>query len=557
MKRILVLLVAFSMVMTCFACLKPADIRAEEEQTALAESAAAEKRICTRFTIAGESYDAPLFEYELLPDQTARLTGYYHYIGDIDIPESLDGYPVSTIGKDAIPDTDYSGLLRITIPDCVTVIEPNAFSHIHGIIEFSVSETHPTLQVIDNVLLCPAENRIIRGYIRGDYRIPEGIETLDDYAFWGCACKSIDIPASLTKPGRNPFAMMNCTKDTRAALRQVTLSPDNPVLELKDGILFDKEDHRLIWCYDVFDSDHMEYEIEEGIERIDDFAFWRWSMLRAVTIPASVTDIGANPFPWAELQLDSRNEAFILNDGMLISRNDHRLVAAVPGTGENSLVPEGTETIGDYAFYYFTASQSYRIVISDSVGVIRRNAFQGCRCQITIPAGIRKIGAYAFASCEFLSDLPAFRDGIEIGTGAFTQCNGIEKLTVDGGTAIGQGAFAICDNLREIRIGEGASRVVASAFSDCPALEKAEFGEGLSFIGSGVFSRCDSLQAVSLPESLSYISENALMNQMIREYNEEYMVMITRMASTVHAIVSAGSTAELYCKEYGIEYTAR
>ena len=130
-----------------------------------------------------------------------------------------------------------------------TVIEPDAFDNIYAPIRFSLNEANSAFQLVDDILICPSENRIIRGYGRGEYRIPDGIETLDSHAFYGSNFTSIYIPASVKTLGQNPFAGCNTSADTHASLRAVELSPDNDTLEIRDEILFSKADHRLIWAF--------------------------------------------------------------------------------------------------------------------------------------------------------------------------------------------------------------------------------------------------------------------------------------------------------------------
>ena len=513
---------------------------------------------CGSYSIEGDIYFGPVYAYEVLPDGTARITGFYGELREIYIPETVDGCPVSTIGKGAIPDYARQDILTVHIPDCVTAIEQDAFENVHTALRFELSEIHPTLRVVDDVLISPAEKRIIRGWIRGEYSIPDGIEQLDAHAFWGSSCRSIHIPGSVAKLSRNPFAGVNTTMDSRMALQEVTLSPDNTALEIRDGVLFSKEDRRLVWCWswNPPDPDFDSYAIPDDIEIIDDCAFWRWRKLRFITVPAGVKSAGIAPLPdrETEIRLDGNNEALYMEDGMLISREDKRLVMMTLTDAETVFVPDGINTIGDYAFYGLNNTFYQKTILPDTVSRIGTYAFAGYGGNVSIPAGVREIGSGAFAYCQGLTDLPAFSGGIRIGTNAFSECTA-EELIVEGGAEIGAYAFLSCPNLRTVTIGEGASYIMPLAFGNCGKLETASFGEGLVCLSNGALRQCNSLEKVSLPSTLLYIGEQALYNMTTQEYSEQFSMYYSVYSSTVHASVPAGSFAEQFCEENGIEYS--
>ena len=518
--------------------------------------------VCSQYTVNSEIFYGPIFSYDLLDDGTARILEYYGYVQDVCIPESVDGYSVSTIGRHAIPDTPVGGSIGICIPGCISVIEPDAFDNIYAPIRFSLNEANSAFQLVDDILICPSENRIIRGYGRGEYRIPDGIETLDSHAFYGSNFTSIYIPASVKTLGQNPFAGCNTSADTHASLRAVELSPDNDTLEIRDEILFSKADHRLIWAFVIDPRININYIIPDDVVEIDDFAFWRCRLTESVTIPTSVKKIGISPFRSGkyciDLMLNKGNENFLLENGMLICPADHRLIYVLDSSTEPTLtVPEGIEIIGDYAFYGHTTISDQVVILPDSVSIIGSHAFTCSSCSVRLPATVRRIGSHAFRSCQALKELPVFEDGVQFDSGAFAECQYIEKLTVNGGAVIGYAAFGVCTRLKEVLIGNGASRILPNAFSSSLNLETVQLGEGLTFIGSGAFRQCEAFRTISLPSSLSYIGESALSNHTDQEFNQVYGVMTIVFSSTVHATVTKGTYAEQYCESHNVPYSFR
>ena len=98
------------------------------------------------------------------------------FAGTMEIPEMINGYPVTTIGEEAF--YNCTGMTDVTIPDSVHTIGVSAFSH------------------------CTALASIA---------IPNGVTSIDDYAFSDCySVASITIAESVQNIGRNVFS--NCTE---------------------------------------------------------------------------------------------------------------------------------------------------------------------------------------------------------------------------------------------------------------------------------------------------------------------------------------------------------
>ena len=154
------------------------------------------------------------------------------------------------------------------IPDSITVIEGNPAAYCEQHTRYTVSLDHPTLAVIDGVLFSKADKRLIAypsGKADTSYAIPQGIAVIGakafyecmnltevtipdsvreigDCAFWVCGnITEITIPDSATLFGANPFF-------AGIGLREIKVSSDHPVLEVTDGVLFDKVTRTLI-CY--------------------------------------------------------------------------------------------------------------------------------------------------------------------------------------------------------------------------------------------------------------------------------------------------------------------
>jgi len=70
------------------------------------------------------------FNYEVLADDSAKLTSIEEPEEEIVIPEELDGHKVSEIGSNVIPEGK-SDVKSITLPQSVTTLDSEAFADHH------------------------------------------------------------------------------------------------------------------------------------------------------------------------------------------------------------------------------------------------------------------------------------------------------------------------------------------------------------------------------------------------------------------------------------------
>lgn len=192
------------------------------------------------------------WEYVLLPDGTAEITGYTGFAFDLTIPATLAGYSVTSIGVSAFSYSKY--LLSVTIPDSVVTIRSSAFFG------------------------CTALTEVI---------LPDSVTTIESGAFGGSAMVSITLPDSITTIERNPFTACDM-------LASIQVSPEHPVLSIIDGALFDKTTMSLICYPPAFPAES--YTVPQGTLAILDYAFYRCFSLTNISIPASVVSIGQHAF---------------------------------------------------------------------------------------------------------------------------------------------------------------------------------------------------------------------------------------------------------------------
>ena len=97
-----------------------------------------------------------------------------------------------------------------------------------------------------------------------------------------------------------------------------------------------------------------------------------------------------------------------------------------------------------------------------------------------------------------------------IGTGAFSQCSRLEKISIPSSVNTIEGsAFRSCGSLKRIVIPNSVKRIEDNTFKSCEALNSIVIPQGVDSIGSGVFSDCKSLRTIAIPDGVKDIDNKA------------------------------------------------
>ncbi len=267
------------------------------------------------------------------PDGSAKSTGSY----DIDIPEKLDGYTVTGLGKDSFSIDDlYSPLYEIhlnkihsvTIPQSVTSIGEDAFTNCRGLNSLT----------IDDAAISIGSWAFAQCYSLSSLSLGKKITTIGDHAFDDCrALTSVTIPQSVTSIGQKAF---------NSCISLTTLS------------------------------------LGENIKTIGDSAFYYCIDLESVTIPQSVTSIGNDAFG----QCHDLQSLTIKDAATSIG---HRAFLGCTSLETISL-GENIKTIGYHAFNSCTSINLTNVTIPENVTTIRPGTFDYCTHleYIMLPAGL-------------------------------------------------------------------------------------------------------------------------------------------------------------------------
>ena len=144
-----------------------------------------------------DAANAPLFDFEFTPDNTAVIVTNYKYNGaaaDVTIPSRYKGKPVTTIGHAAFFN---SAVTSVTIPDSVTAIHDDAFVNCPQLTNISIPNS-VTFIGFSAFNSCTSLKSIT---------LPSSLSFISGALFLGCSqLTTIHIPVSVTSIGNNAFA---------------------------------------------------------------------------------------------------------------------------------------------------------------------------------------------------------------------------------------------------------------------------------------------------------------------------------------------------------------
>ena len=452
------------------------------------------------------SYEVNESGEAVITDVSTSMNGIFSPSGIANIPESIDGHPVTEIGERAFEDTwigevtipnsvkrigrfafyNCYWLESVHIPASVEYMEGSSFLDCDRDFELTLDEENPFLKIIDGNLYSYNGDRLV-WYMRCGtpdftFTVPDSVSVIGSYAFANSGLDYIEVPETV-----------------------VTV-----------------EEYGFACCY----ASHI--ELSEGLISIGEGAFSDSSIF-SVNIPASVSEIGKDAFKLrgaVTFEVAEGNQICKSVDGSLLSSDGKTFIKY--GSDNEDLeysIPEGVETIGSFAFY---GVDIYSVIIPESVRTIEDGAFYSCKelSEIVIPEGVESLGAECFRGCTDLESayLPSTLTGVvtDIYMGSFEYCTELERIeiseenpafksvggvvfTKDGKTLLHypmnkSGMYLVPDGT-EI-IGEGA-------FYEAKELHGVSFPNTLKRIEDRAFYRSDMTRNLNITDSVEYIGECA------------------------------------------------
>ena len=326
------------------------------------------------------------------PDHRLIFYPYGTHIYNYVVPDGTE-----IMGSVAFP---YSLDLSVELPDSVTTLEDYALRGL-GMSKLTIpsSVTKIGKRAVSS---CESLTEVV---------IPDSVTEIGDFAFGSnLNLEHLTIPDSVVSLGANPVAGSGYDAMT------ITVSPDHPYLEMVDGVLYSKPDHRLVCITTEFTGTSL--AVKEGTRIIGASAFDSFGkQIESITLPDSVEIIEAEAFKYCE-NLKSIN------------------------------LPSGLKELGEGAFYGCFSLEE--IEIPEGITALATEVFGSAGLKhVTIPSSVRAIGDYAFSGCSHLESMTIPATVKSMGLFALPDAIDCEaEYTVYSGTA----AEAYCRNYNQQKV---------------------------------------------------------------------------------------------------------
>lgn len=438
-----------------------------------------------------------------------------------------------------------TSLTNVAIPEGVEGIESGAFFGCRSLRSISIPQSVTEIKheafkgcsSLKKIVIPAGVTAIGESVFSGcssmvDVEIPEGVTDIWWNAFNRCrSLTNITIPKSLIRISEGAF--YGCS-----SIEKIEVAPGNPVYHSAGNCLIKTISRALIiGCKaSVIPNDG-------SVRSIEPWAFAGCGSLTGITIPKSVTEIKKEAF------LDCKvPEKIEVAEG-----NMYYHVAG------NCLIETRSKTL-------ILGGKVSAISDDGSVTKIESGAFAGCCSLKSIPKDVVSISRGAFGPLEKIEvapDNPIYHSAGNclIETESKTLLAGCRTSIIpsDGSvTSIGSYAFAGCDWLTDITLPKGVTEIGFGAFSDCTSLTSIVIPESVKSIDKCAFYKCSSLRSIMLPESLTTIGDNAftdchsLERIQVAEGNQRYCVVEDRLIDITNGKVIAELGAEV-CKANEVE----
>ena len=224
-------------------------------------------------------------------------------------------------------------------------------------------------------------------------------------------------------------------------------------------------------------------KLPKGLKSIGQGAFAGCEYLKSVSIPAGVTSIGERAFSGCRALA---KDGFIIFKGVLYSYT---------GNGGAVVVPDSVTAIDRYVF---ASCLDY----DDEGNII------GSRCptSVTLPVGLKSIGAGAFNGCAGLESI-SLPEGVErIGEGAFAGCT---KLARNDFIIVKGILYGYVGKGGNVMIPDGVIRIESRVFYERSDLTSVTIPSSVTSIGAKAFYGCSGLTSLTIPDSVTRIGYSA------------------------------------------------
>ena len=309
-----------------------------------------------------------------------------------------------------------------TLPDSLQSVNDEAFAFCDGISAFEINADSQYFSTEDGILYnknktklirCPAakEGDIVVPYSVNEYApkafrvcrfitslvIPYGPTELWSNAFYGCnslasitlpdslericggafsdctSLTTIDLPANISYLENNAFYNSGFETiylpanvehidvlafQSTFKLEAVYIDDNNPYYHTVDGVLYDADMTKILYCPGAKAGD---FAIPNGVEKMGGYAFYSAGSITSISFPLTFNgEIPSGAFVNCKsiesFSVDTKNSTYSSANGCLLSKDGTNLIAAPNAITGTFVVPEGVTMIYSFAFAFTSAN---------------------------------------------------------------------------------------------------------------------------------------------------------------------------------------------------------
>ena len=293
-------------------------------------------------------------------DDRGYITGYTGESGNLVIPGTVENKTVLGVASGAFQNR--WDIETVTLPDSLQHIEDNAFSHCGNLSAVIFGSGLKTIgsRAFENCT-----------HLRS-LTLPEGLESLGEYAFNSCeSLEMVTLPSTLSELPKGAFYICWRLKEVNIP-EGVTYIGQDAFYECEGMLKLTLPTTLRTISSGAFTAcvRLTEVTIPEGVETVEQQAFMSCTALTAIHLPATLKNLGSQ-YPGDAFErsdvlgcnhlttvtVTEGNLWFSAYDGLLYSADGKTLLFCPRGL-TSTAVKEGTERIGDYAFFYCRALES-------------------------------------------------------------------------------------------------------------------------------------------------------------------------------------------------------
>lgn len=344
------------------------------------------------------------------------------------------------------------------------------------------------------------------------------ITTIKSDVFANCdKIKSVSFPKTMSMVEQNAFK--NCRElqavefadgGTQCAYNTFDQCNKLSKVTILDGVV----KHHLCYAFSSYRQLHIsEIVLCEGVTKIESSAFYNFSDITKISIPATVTDISQYAFKNCENLKTVELKKYPTTIGNPVFYNCNQITELRILSGDITF-PCSSILVNQNSL----ENKISQLYLGEEVTSICSNAFSGCTqltgLDIAHCKKLTSIPASAFSNCTSLEvlKLPASLEFID--NSAFSSCSGIAELNIthcENLKSINSSSFANCSNLKTVQLPKSIETIGNSAFLGCYQIEQVDLSpySKLTKIEDRVFSGCSALRSITLPDSLERIGNAA------------------------------------------------